>query len=200
MKKKLLLATHNKHKASEFTSMMGDLSLEVLTLDGFPQVGEIIEDGETLEANALKKAKEVFRLTGVPSLADDTGLEVYYLNGDPGVYSARYAGLDATYNDNCQKLLKAMQGVPARRRGARFRAVLAFVAPEIEKIVEGCCYGSITEEPKGTGGFGYDPLFIPSGQTKTYAELDGPTKNSLSHRGLALRAMHDFLLSYYRHI
>ena len=131
---KLLLATHNKHKAEEFQVMLRDFGVEVLTLDAFPQVGEIVEDAETIEGNALKKAKEVFERTGVPAMADDTGLEVFYLNKAPGVYSSRYAGPEATYADNCRKLLKSLKGVPPRRRGAQFRCVLALVTPDAAPI------------------------------------------------------------------
>lgn len=192
--RQLLLATHNRHKAREFQTLLTDLGIEVLTLDAFPQVGEIVEDGETLEANALKKAREVHRLTGLPSLADDTGLEVFYLNGAPGVYSARYAGPAATYADNCRKLLAVMRGVPPRRRGARFRCVLALVGwgPE-ELLAEGSCPGVITESERGTNGFGYDPLFLPDGFTVTYAEMDDAAKNSISHRGRASRKMKELL-------
>ncbi|MEK7671369.1 MAG: non-canonical purine NTP pyrophosphatase, partial [Bacteroidota bacterium] len=123
--KQLLLATHNKHKAEELQYMLSGTDIEVLTLDAFPQVKDLVEDQDTLEGNALKKAREVFRLTSLPSLADDTGLEVHYLYGEPGVYSARYAGPNASYADNVKRLLKAMKGVPSRRRGARFRSVLA---------------------------------------------------------------------------
>ncbi len=187
---KLILATHNKHKAEEFQAMLEDLGVEVLTLDAFPQVGEIVEDAETLEGNALKKAREVFNLTGVPSMADDTGLEVFYLNKAPGVYSSRYAGPDATYADNCRKLLASMKGVPPRRRAAQFRCVLALVAPGIDPILEeGICRGVITESPRGEGGFGYDPLFLPDGHDQTFAEMPLEVKNGISHRGQALRKM-----------
>jgi len=193
----LLLATHNKHKADELQAMLNDLGLEVVTLDAYPQVGEILEDAGTIEGNALKKAKEVFGLIGVPAIADDTGLEVFYLNKAPGVYSSRYAGPDATYADNCRKLLGSMKGVPPRRRGAQFRCVLAFVAPGMAPILEeGICRGSITEEPHGEGGFGYDPVFLPDGYTQTFAEMLPDVKNTISHRGVALQKMKDTLKSH----
>lgn len=191
---KLLLATHNKHKAEELQGMLRDLGVEVLTLDAFPQVGDIVEDAETIEGNALKKAKEVFNLTGLPAMADDTGLEVFYLNKAPGVYSSRYAGPEATYADNCRKLLASLKGVPPRRRAAQFRSVLALVAPGITPLLaEGVCPGVITESPRGEGGFGYDPIFLPDGHTQTFAEMPLDIKNTISHRGRALLKMKQLL-------
>lgn len=188
--KQLLLATHNRDKAKEFQAMFADQEIEVITLDAFPHIGETVEDGETLEENALKKAREAHAVAGIPVMADDTGLEVFYLNKAPGVYSARYAGPDATYEDNVKKLLQAMRGVPPRRRDAQFRCVLALVGwAEREIVVEGVCPGVITEKPRGTKGFGYDPIFLPVGQDKTFAEMDPSLKNSVSHRGNALRNM-----------
>ncbi len=195
--RRLLLATHNTHKAVELQAMLTDLGVDVLTLDAYPQVGEILEDAGTIEGNALKKAKEVYGLTGIPAMADDTGLEVFYLNKAPGVYSSRYAGPDATYADNCRKLLGSMKGVPPRRRGAQFRCVLAFVAPGIAPILEeGICPGTITEAPHGEGGFGYDPVFLPDGYTQTFAEMPPDLKNAISHRGKALLKMKDTLNSH----
>ncbi len=191
---KLLLATHNKHKAEEFQAMLRDFGVEVLTLDAFPQVGEIVEDAETIEGNAFKKAKEVFDRTGVPAMADDTGLEVFYLNKAPGVYSSRYAGPEASYADNCRKLLKSLKGVPPRRRGAQFRCVLALVAPGIAPIfAEGVCPGVITESPRGEAGFGYDPIFLPDGYRQTFAEMPLDVKNGISHRGRAIQKMKELL-------
>ena len=191
---KLLLATHNKHKAEELQAMLGDLGVEVLTLGAFPQVGEILEDAETIEGNALKKARGVFDLTGLPAMADDTGLEVFYLNKAPGVYSSRYAGPEATYADNCRKLLASLKGVPPRRRGAQFRCVLALVTPDVAPIfAEGICTGVIIESPRGEGGFGYDPIFLPDGYNQTFAEMPLEIKNKISHRGKALQKMKKLL-------
>jgi XTP/dITP diphosphohydrolase len=193
---KLVLATHNKHKAEELQAMLKDLGVEVLTLDAFPQVGEIVEDAETIEGNAIKKAKEVSELTGLPAMADDTGLEVFYLNKAPGVYSSRYAGPGATYADNCRKLLATLKGVPPRRRGAQFRCVLALVGQGVPPILEeGICRGTIIESPRGEGGFGYDPIFLPDGYMQTFAEMPLDVKNSLSHRGRALQKMREKLES-----
>lgn len=195
---RLLLATHNRHKAEELQALLRDVEIEVLTLDAFPHVGNIDEDCDTLEGNALKKAREVFGLTALPSLADDTGLEVDALHGKPGVYSSRFAGPQATYQDNVAKMLWELQGVPAAQRTARFRCVLAFVAPNgVEKIVEGVCHGTIIEQPRGIGGFGYDPVFLPHGHHLTFAEMPMEVKNTVSHRAKALREMQPVLMEYF---
>lgn len=193
----LVLATHNKHKAEEFQSMMAGTGIEILTLDKFSRVGDIHEDGETLEANALKKAREVFRLTSLPALGDDTGLEVHYLNEAPGIFSARYAGPTASYSDNVKKLLAALKGVPPRRRAARFRCALAFVAPGVERSVDGICRGTIIEASRGSGGFGYDSVFVPAGYVETFAEMSMEVKNTLSHRALAAQQMKNVLLGHF---
>lgn len=195
--KRIVLATHNRDKAKEFQQIFADLSVSVETLDDYPNVGPIEEDAESLEGNALKKAQEVYHLTGVPSLADDTGLEVRYLNDAPGVFSSRYAGEGATYADNVRKLLKDMRGVPPRRRGAQFRCVLAFVpAAGVGELAEGTCRGNILEQPRGNRGFGYDPIFLPLGHSATYAEMDPALKNGISHRALAAQAMKEILRKY----
>ena len=194
----LVLATHNKHKAEELQLLLTGTGIEIFTLETFPQVGDIHEDGETLEANALKKAREVFRLTSLPALGDDTGLEVHYLNEVPGVFSARYAGPGASYTDNVKKLLAAMKGVPPRRRAARFRCVLAFVAPGVERVVEAICRGTIVEAPRGSGGFGYDPVFLPMSYDQTFAEMSMDVKNTLSHRALALQQMKSVVAGHFK--
>jgi XTP/dITP diphosphohydrolase len=146
----------------------------------------------------MKKARGVFRLANVPTLADDSGLEVDYLNKGPGVYSSRYAGPSATYADNCRKLLLEMKGVPPRRRGAQFRCVLAFVAaPDFERIAQGACLGSITEVPRGILGFGYDPLFVPNGYQQTLAEMESSLKNKLSHRAKAIQNIQPILFDFF---
>jgi XTP/dITP diphosphohydrolase len=186
---KLVLATNNADKVKELQAMLRASAIVVVSLREFSDIGEIEEDGATLEENALKKARTVHSATGLPALADDTGLEVYYLNMRPGVFSSRFSGPDATYASNCKLLLDLMRGVPARRRGARFRSVLALVDRNFERTVEGVCTGSITEEPHGTNGFGYDPVFQPAGYTQTFAELSLAEKNGISHRSNALHAM-----------
>lgn len=197
--KKLVVATHNRDKTREFSELLNELAVEVLPLDAFPSIGEVAEDAPTLEGNALLKARAVHRATGLPSLADDTGLEVYYLNGEPGVYSSRYSGEGATYAQNVAKLLVRMRGVPPRRRAARFRCVLAFVSGSGSPVtVEGVCPGQITEHPRGTNGFGYDPLFLPDGQHLTLAEMDIRLKNTLSHRAVAMQQIKPFLREFFK--
>jgi XTP/dITP diphosphohydrolase len=196
---KLVLATHNRHKAGEFQELLKGLDVILETLDSYPAVGEIVEDAGSLRGNALKKAREVFRHTGIPAMADDTGLEVHYLNDAPGVYSSRYAGSGATYADNVQKLLRNLRGVPPRRRSARFCCVLAFVPSEgAAEIAEGFCPGVITESPRGTNGFGYDPVFQPQGYRQTFAEMEASLKNAISHRARAMQEMKRILTSSLR--
>jgi len=183
----IVLATHNRGKMEEMAAILGHLPVELLTLDAFPEIGDIPETGNTLKENAFIKAETVHRLTGLPALADDTGLEVDALNGAPGIYSARYAGADATFDDNCQKMLKELHGIPVEKRTARFRTVIAFVNGGEKEWVEGVAEGRIIEEKRGIGGFGYDPIFYYPPLRKTFAELDSVEKNSISHRGKALR-------------
>ena len=183
----IVLATHNRGKMEEMAAILGQLSVELLTLDAFPEIGDIPETGNTLKENAFIKAETVHRLTGLPALADDTGLEVDALNGAPGIYSARYAGADATFDDNCQKMLKELHSIPLERRTARFCTVIAFVNRGEKEWVQGVAEGRIIEEKRGIGGFGYDPIFYYPPLRKTFAELDSVEKNSISHRGKALR-------------
>lgn len=183
----IVLATHNRGKMEEMAAILGHLPVELLTLDAFPEIGDIPETGNTLKENAFIKAETVHRLTGLPALADDTGLEVDAFNGAPGIYSARYAGADATFDDNCQKMLKELHGIPVEKRTARFRTVIAFVNGGEKEWVEGVAEGRIIEEKRGIGGFGYDPIFYYPPLRKTFAELDSVEKNSISHRGKALR-------------
>jgi len=182
----ILIATNNRHKVEEITNLVASQGFTVKSLVDFPGVPKTIEDQPTLEGNALKKAEEAFNATGLLSLADDTGLECYYLELKPGVVSARYSGENATYAENNVKLLNALKGVPPRRRNARFRTVVAVVGKSIQKVVEGKVEGDIAESTRGTGGFGYDPLFIPNGSQKTYAEMTMDEKNKISHRAMAI--------------
>jgi XTP/dITP diphosphohydrolase len=195
IKSKIVLASRNRHKLAELRFFLSGLPLEVMSLEDFPHVPLLLEDGTTFRENALRKAYQVFRQTNTVALADDSGLEVFYLNGRPGVYSARYAGEDADDEANNQKLLSEMKGVAPRRRGAQFRAVLALVGKGIEKTTEGVCPGTIVESPRGTNGFGYDPLFIPTGFSRTYAELIAEEKNNISHRSRAFARMRDILVA-----
>jgi len=189
----LVLATRNKDKVGEIREVLKGLALEFFTLDQFPQVPEVIEDGETLAANALKKAKAVSDASNILALADDTGLEVDFLNGQPGVYSSRFAGEGATYDENVNKLLQLMKGVPWERRTARFRCVIAITGTNVEQLLEGVCEGIIAEEKRGTKGFGYDPVFYIPRFNQTFSEMPLSKKNEISHRGLALQKARKFL-------
>ena len=186
---KLVLATRNKHKILELQTLLKSLNIELLTLNDFPNHPPLIEDGDTFQENALKKARTVFQHTKLPALADDSGLEVFFLNKRPGVRSARYAGENASDEQNNEKLLGEMRGVAPRRRKAQFRAVLALAGPGYEETTEGICTGRLGESPRGTNGFGYDPIFIPDGFMKTYAELTAEEKNTISHRAKAAEVM-----------
>lgn len=182
----ILIATNNRDKVDEISYLLSSSQFSVKSLDDFPKIPKTVEDEPTLEANALKKARDAFKALGVLTLADDTGLECYYLELKPGVISARYSGENATYAENNAKLLQALKGVPPRRRNARFRSVVAIVGSNIQKVVEGTMEGAIAEVPRGSNGFGYDPLFIPRGSEKTYAEMTLEEKNRVSHRAAAL--------------
>ncbi len=184
---KLLIATNNKHKAEEIRRMLSGMPFDVMSLREIHNAPHTNEDQPSLEGNAVKKAREAFESSGILTLADDTGLECYFLELGPGVYSARYAGENATYDDNNRKLLLALKGVPPRHRNARFRTVVALVGQDVEKLFEGRVEGKILEQPNGTNGFGYDPLFVPQGYGKTYAEMTLEEKNKLSHRAMALQ-------------
>ena len=183
----LVLATGNRDKQKEIVALLSDLPITIRSLSEFQPVPEIIEDGETCEANAVKKAVIIAKHTGRLTLADDTGLEVEALGGVPGVYAARYAGENATYSDNCQKLLKELQGVSLDNRHAMFVTVVAIAEPSgLVDVVEGRLEGKISETVSGTDGFGYDPVFIVPELGKTLAEIKLEEKNQISHRGRAL--------------
>jgi XTP/dITP diphosphohydrolase len=183
---KLLIATGNRHKLSEIREMLIVPGLEVVGADGFPGLPEVEEDGDSFEANAVKKAVVMGRAAGTWALADDSGLEVEALSGAPGVRSARYAGEPVSYEANNRKLLREMEGRPDRR--ARFRCVIALAAPGGQtRTVEGACEGRIALAPRGAAGFGYDPLFVPDGYDLTFAQMPAEEKNRISHRGRALR-------------
>lgn len=191
---KIVLATRNKGKIREIREMLKDAPVEVLTLEDFPALTLPPEDGATFEENALKKARFVARETGLAALADDSGLEVEGLQGRPGVRSARYAGPSATDEDNVEKLLKELEGRPPNERSARFRCSAAFADPAGgEAVFEGTLDGVITEGPRGASGFGYDPVFLLPDKGKTVAELTTAEKNSLSHRGRAVRRFMEWI-------
>ncbi|NBW70480.1 MAG: RdgB/HAM1 family non-canonical purine NTP pyrophosphatase [Bacteroidetes bacterium] len=187
----LILASRNPHKIIELQDLLTGTSLRVLSALDFDNLEEVEEDALTLEGNALKKARYTALATGMPCLADDTGLEVNALNGAPGVYSARYAGPHASYEDNVEKLLSEL--ADKELRTAQFRTVIAFVDGTNEWLFEGICKGIISDKQIGSGGFGYDPIFIPDQYTKTFAELDSKEKNQISHRGLAMKKAVEFL-------
>ena len=190
---RIILATRNKHKTEEIKTILSDLRLEILTLDDFPDVPMLKEEGSTFQENSLQKAHTVHLHTRIPALADDSGLEVFFLNGRPGVISARYAGDGATDEENNEKLLGQMRGVAPRRRRAQFRAVLTLFGDNGTEVTEGICPGRLAESPRGTNGFGYDPIFIPDGFSRTYAELTFEEKNKISHRAKALEKMREIL-------
>lgn len=195
MIKTIVLASRNPDKVKELRETLAGLDVDIKSALDFPGLKEVEEDAPTLEGNALKKARYVYDETGLPSLADDTGLEVDALDGRPGVFSARYAGESATYRDNLEKLLDELAGVEPKGRGARFRTVAAFVSHAGTHTFEGICRGRILETPKGEGGFGYDPVFRPEGYDKTFAQLSPDEKNNISHRGRAIRKFYDWLRS-----
>lgn len=182
----LVLATRNEDKGRELKALLGGGGLIIRTLAEFPDAPDVVEDGTTCEANAVKKATEIARHTGLPAIADDTGLEVDALEGRPGVYAARYAGEAATYKDNCEKLLRDLAGVPSERRGARFITIAAIALPTGQSAaVEGALEGSITDQAIGSQGFGYDPVFFVPESGKTLAQMSPAEKNRISHRARA---------------
>ncbi len=187
-KYKLVVASGNKNKLREIEALLSDLPLEILTPGDFPDWPAVEEDGATFRENALIKAMAGYKHTGLPCIADDSGLEVDALGGRPGVHSSRYAGENATDAENNAKLLQELANVPAEKRTARFCCVIAFVVSEGETFFStGICPGKIGYFPQGSNGFGYDPLFIPDNFTRTDAELTAEEKNVISHRARALK-------------
>ena len=203
MRGPLVFATRNQGKLVELRQLLPDLEvIELDTASGRPgrDIAEVIEDADTFAGNATKKAREISAATGLPALADDSGLEVDALDGAPGVYSARYAGHGDDAANNT-KLLAALTGVPAARRTARFRATLALAdvtGPLGDQTIlaDGVCEGVILESARGTGGFGYDPLFLFPALGQTFAELGVGTKSDLSHRARAMRELRPRLIAY----
>ena len=196
MMMKVVIATHNKDKLKELKKGLSSLSIDLLDLSSFPEIGEIVEDGDTLKENALIKAKAVYDLTGIPAIADDTGLEVDALGGEPGVYTARFAGENCSYMDNVNKMLEVMKKIKKSERGAIFKTVMAFYDGKRELFSEGVVKGIIAEEKKGLGGFGYDPIFYVVEEGKTFAEMTIEKKNIISHRGRAIKNLMPILTSY----
>jgi XTP/dITP diphosphohydrolase len=205
--RRLVLATKNKGKIVEFERLLNQhaQSIKVLGLNDFPDMPEVVESGETLSENAKLKAKSISIATNLPCLADDSGLFIDALAGDPGIYSARWAGYEGSDSGerdrmNIEKVLTQLKDVPVQKRGAQFKAVVAFYKPTadglaIEKEELGVMPGEIVLAPLGDGGFGYDPIFKPTGFDQTLAQLSPGVKDEVSHRGIAFRAMTPFLLS-----
>jgi len=187
--REIVLATNNQHKVHELTKMLFGHDVEIRSMLDFPSIPPVEEDGTTFEQNARKKALYITQKLSKYALADDSGLVVDMLEGRPGVYSARYAGLTATFRDNNEKLLVELARIPDERRTALFVCVVACSNPAGRVwLFRGELKGRISREERGRGGFGYDPVFIPDGYDKTLAELDPEEKNRISHRGLALAA------------
>lgn len=196
MENTIVLSTHNKGKLAEFEGLAARLGLKIITRDdaGIPHDFDVVEDGTTFEENSYKKAYEVMKMCGLPTMADDSGLMVDALNGEPGVYSSRYGGVDGDAVRNYTKLLKEMEGLKGDERKAHFTTVITLIYPDGETIVsKGECHGHITEEPRGDKGFGYDPVFIAEGFDKTFAELGPEIKNGVSHRAKALEELERIL-------
>ncbi|MEN8200232.1 MAG: XTP/dITP diphosphatase [Thermodesulfobacteriota bacterium] len=186
----LILATTNKNKVREFQEMLKDFPVEIKSIADFGPIPECIEDGETFDDNAYKKAHHTAKILGLPAIADDSGLEVEALDGAPGVYSARYAGEGATDKKNCEKLLQEMAGKENRK--AAFKCVLSIAVPSGPALTyEGSCEGTILEEARGESGFGYDPVFFYEPYNKSFAECSMEEKNKVSHRGRALAELNE---------
>ncbi len=181
----ILISSNNKDKIKEITKLFDNKKVNLITMDSFPDAPEVIEDGVTLYENALKKAKILAEFTGMTTIADDTGLEVDALGGRPGVYSARYAGENATYDDNVEKMIKEITPIPKEKRTASFKTCAIFYSNGKIISEEGKVDGVILTERQGKGRFGYDPIFFVTEAGKTYSEMDLNEKNTISHRGKA---------------
>ncbi len=192
---KLVFATHNKNKFLEVKAMLPE-QIELLSLDDIGCHEDISETGDTIEANAVLKAKYVYDTYQLACFADDTGLEVRSLNNEPGVYSARYAGVENDSQANIDKLLKNLKG--KNDRSARFKTVIAYLSDTSEKMFLGVCEGEIIRNEKGDSGFGYDPVFQPLGFESTFAEMTLDQKSAIGHRGKAMRQLLDFLEKEYK--
>ena len=193
----IVIATLNQNKLKEFRELLKGCAVTILSLEDYPHIPAIVEDGKNFYENALKKAATVARYTGQFTIADDSGLEVEALGGRPGVYSSRFAGEDASDEENNAKLLKKLEGVTFNNRGARFKCVLVVAEPDGETaFVEGECKGVIINEPRGHYGFGYDPLFLVPEYNRTFSEIRPEEKNKISHRAKALQKLLKLLPDY----
>lgn len=192
MSRRVVLATRNPHKVAELHRILvqAGLDIEILGADAFADLPEVEETGSTFAANALLKASAICGATGLPSIADDSGLAVDALNGMPGILSARWSGRHGDDRANLELLLGQLAQVPANRRGAAFHCAAALVLPDgTERVVEGTIDGTLIDEPRGMNGFGYDPIFVPLGESRTTAEMSPDEKDAISHRGRAMRAL-----------
>ena len=191
---RLLIATQNDGKINEIRALLKDIPILLLSLSSFPNLPDVLEDGETFRENALKKARIIAHSSGIVTLADDSGLCIDALDGRPGVLSARYGGEGATDAEKCARILNEMEHVAEPLRTARFVCIIALVTPQGEEdVFEGMCEGKITRELRGTAGFGYDPIFYYPDYGCTFAEMDSEAKNSVSHRGRALSGFRNYL-------
>jgi XTP/dITP diphosphohydrolase len=194
---KIVLATGNQHKLREFQQILATDTLEIVPQSTFPGCPEVVEDGSSFEENALKKARAIAAHTKCVTMADDSGLEVDALMGEPGIYSARYAGEPSSDERNIELLLENMRRVCQAQRGAQFTCVIAVVTPEGRELVaQGLCRGLITTRPIGSDGFGYDPVFLHEPSNRTFAQLSSIEKNSISHRAQAVRKLRELLLDF----
>jgi len=197
MKREIIIATRNKKKLKEIKRLFKNVNTRVSSLDKFPNVPEVVEDGKTFEANAIKKALVVSGITNKLVLADDSGLEVAAINGKPGVHSARYAGPKKDDRSNNLKLLKALKGKSPAKRAAQFTCVIAVAdGGKLIKVIKGVCKGSIAFSMAGETGFGYDPVFMPKGYKRSFASLGSNVKDRLSHRAKALKKAKRFIEEY----
>ncbi len=193
----LVIATRNEKKRQEIVELLEGLDVKVRSLSDIPFAPEVIEEGKSFKENAATKAIEVAKFTGMMALADDSGLEVDVLCGEPGVHSARFAGEDQNDEANIQKLLKLMEGVPEEKRKARFRCCVAIARPEgLVRVVEATCEGIIGLRPEGSYGFGYDPVFIIPDYNQTFAQLGPEIKNRISHRAKAVKKARKIISGY----
>ncbi|MCB1720485.1 MAG: RdgB/HAM1 family non-canonical purine NTP pyrophosphatase [Alphaproteobacteria bacterium] len=195
---RVLLATHNRHKIEEVTFILRELPLQLISLADVPDLPDVEETGQTFAENALLKAQAGYDFTGLLTIADDSGLEVEALNGAPGLYSARFAGEHKSFADNNALLLKKLSGLPGEQRKARFNATIAIVGEGIRETVCGIVEGHIIEETRGKGGFVHDPLFVPQGHSRTFAEMGEGEKHEISHRRRALDQAYAVLKEYLR--
>ena len=189
--KNIIIASSNEHKISEIITTIQPFFDKIYSLSDFPEIGDIKEDGTSIVENSFIKSRVTFNHTKLPSMADDTVLEVDCLMGDPGIYTARYAGENATYEDNMNKLLEKMKDIPFNQRTARFKTVVTYVDGENDFFVEGCLEGKILEERQGNLGFGYDPIFYASKQKISLGNMSLKEKNEISHRALAMHKFAD---------